>query len=129
MSGNTTYQIGFPVTLPNGTQSAGYFPFSKLEWPLNIWLARIDAGLNIGDSWRINGVLKKNLSNPGSKMKDSDWLTISDPNQLDVYSESDISKFEAWIFDIDVEWIFFKRQSCGVNPSRGTDQGQTIRVS
>ena len=112
MSGNTTYQIGFPVTLPNGTQSTGYFPFSKLEWPLNnIWLARIDAGLNIGDSWRINGVLKKNLSNPSGKMKDSDWLTISDPGQLDVYSESDISKFEAWIFDIDVEWIFLKRQS------------------
>ena len=111
MSGNTTYQIGFPVTLPNGTQFAGYFPFSKLEWPLDIRLAKIDAGLNIGDSWRINGVLKKNLSNPGGKMKDSDWLTISNPGQLDVYSESDISKFEAWIFDIDVEWVFLKRPS------------------
>jgi outer membrane protease len=111
MSGNTTYQIGYPWTHPNGTQSAGYFPFSKLEWPLDIWLARIDAVLNIGDSWRINGVLKKNLSDPGDKMKDSDWITPSNPGRLDVYSELNISKFDAWIFDIDVEWIFLKRQS------------------
>ena len=111
MSGNTTYQIGYPVTLPNGTQYAGYFPISELEWPLDIWLARIDAGFNIGDSWRINGVLKKNLSDPGDKMKDSDWITASNPGRLDVYSESDISDFDALIFDIDVEWAFLKRPS------------------
>jgi outer membrane protease len=111
MSGNTTYQIGYPFTAPNGTQYAGYFPFSKLEWPLDMWLVRIDAGLNIGDSWRINGVLKKNLSNPSDKMKDSDWITDSNPGRLDVYSESNISKFDALIFDIDVEWVFLKRQS------------------
>jgi Outer membrane protease len=110
MSGNTTYQIGYPYTDPSGTQHAGYFPFSQLEWPLDIWLARIDTGLNIGDSWRINGVLKKNLSNPGDKMKDSDWITDSNPSQLDVYSESNISKFDALIFDVDVEWDFLKRQ-------------------
>ena len=110
MSGNTTYQIGYPVTLPSGTQLAGYFPFSKLEWPLDTWLARIDAGLNIGESWRINGVLKKNLSSPNDKMKDSDWITSSNPGRLDIYSESNISKFDAWIFDIDVEWAFLKRQ-------------------
>lgn len=111
MSGNTTYKIGYPWTVPNGTQYVGYFPFSKLEWPLDTWLARIDAGLNIGDSWRINGVLKKNLSNPSDKMKDSDWITPSNLGRLDVYSESNISKFNALTFDIDVEWIFLKRQS------------------
>ena len=111
MSGNTAYQIGFPATAPDGTKMDGYFPFSKLDWPLDVWLARIDAGLNIGDSWRINGVLKKNISDPRDKMKDSDWITISNPSRLDIYSESDISKFSAWIFDIDLEWNFLKRQS------------------
>ena len=112
MSGNTTYQIGYPVTVPTtGTQYAGYFPFSQLEWPLDIWLARIDAGLKLGDSWRINGVLKKNFSDPGGKMKDSDWITDSNPGQLDIYSESNISNFDALTFDIDVEWDFLKRQS------------------
>lgn len=111
MSGNTTYQIGYPVTTPTGTKIDGYFPFSKLEWPLDILLARIDADLNIGDRWRINGVLKKNLSEPGGKMKDSDWITDSNPSRLDIYSESNISKFDAWIFDVDLECKFLKRQS------------------
>jgi len=110
MSGNTTYQIGYPLTAPDGTQYAGYFPFSQLEWPLDIWMARIDAGLNIGDSWRINGVFKKSVSNPSGNMKDSDWITDSDPGRLDIYSESNISKFDAWTFDVDVEWAFVKLQ-------------------
>ena len=111
MSGNTTYQIGYPITAPNGTKYDGYFPFSELEWPLDVWLARIDAGLNIGDSWRINGVFKKNLGDPGGKMKDSDWVTDSNPSRLDVYSESNISKFSALNIDIDLEWKFLRRQS------------------
>ena len=66
--------------------------------------------MNIGDFWRINGVLKKNLSDPGNNMKDSDWITASNPGRLDIYSESNISKLDLWIFDIDVEWDFWKRQ-------------------
>ncbi|MCK9197349.1 MAG: omptin family outer membrane protease [Syntrophales bacterium] len=111
MSGSTNYQIGYPITWPDGTQDSGYFPFSELEWPLNILLARIDAGWNIGDSWRINGVIKKNIIDPSDKMKDSDWVTDSNPSRLDVYSESNISKFGALIFDIDLEWKFLRRQS------------------
>ena len=109
MAGDTTYQIGYPAVGQNGVMLDGHFPVSKLEWPLDTWLARIDAGLNIGDSWRIKGVIKKNLSDPEDNMKDSDWLTASDPGKLDVYSESNISEFDAWIFDIDLEWKFMKR--------------------
>jgi outer membrane protease len=104
MTGHTTYQIGLPTTPPSS-----YFR-SQLEWPLDTWLARLDASFNMGDSWRINGVLKKNLTNPGDTMKDSDWITAANPGRLDIYSESNISKFDAWIFDIDVEWVFLKRQ-------------------
>jgi len=111
MSGNTTYQIGYPITYPDGSQASGYFPFSQLEWPLDVWLARIDANLNMGNSWRINGVLKKNFGEPGDTMKDSDWITASNPSRLDIYSESNISKFNAWIFDVDIEWIFLQRPS------------------
>ena len=56
-------------------------------------------------------MLKKNLTDPGDTMKDSDWLTASNPGRLDVYSESNISTFDAWIFDVDVEWAFLKVQS------------------
>ena len=111
MGGDTTYQIGGTIVLPNGTSGTINFPASELEWPLDIWLGRIDAGLNIGDSWRVNGVLKKNISDPDDNMIDKDWLTSANPGQLDAYSESSISDFDAVIFDIDVEWAFLQRET------------------
>jgi outer membrane protease len=119
MTGYTTYQIGYPFTPPGGPVQNGYFPFSKLEWPLDTWLARLDARFNISDSWRINGLLKKNFTNPGDNMKDSDWLTSANPGRLDVYSESSISKFDAWIFDIDLEWVFLKQKYWSVYAGLG----------
>jgi len=111
MSGDTTYSIGYPVTEIGGGTQEGYFPFSELEWPLDIRLARVDAGVNIGSSWRINGTLKKNINDPGDAMIDKDWITDSNPGQLDVYSNSNISDFDALIFDLNVEWTFLQRQS------------------
>ncbi|HET6459204.1 MAG TPA: omptin family outer membrane protease [Syntrophales bacterium] len=110
MTGNTTYQIGYPFTPAGGATQYGYFPFSKLEWPLDTWMGRLDVRFNMDDSWRLNGVLKKNFTNPSDNMKDSDWLTASNPSRLDVYSESSISKLDAWIFDIDIEWVFLKQR-------------------
>ena len=107
MSGDTTYSIGGPIVYPDGSVVNAYFPFSQLEWPLDIWLARIDAGIDIGSSWRINAVVKKNINDPGDNMKDSDWII---PGRLDIFSESEISDFDALIWDIDVEWVFMKRQ-------------------
>lgn len=109
MAGETTYQIGGNIVLSDGTSGAIHFPLSELEWPLDFWLGRIDAGVNIGDSWRINGVVKKNISDPDGNMIDKDWFSNS--GQLDVYSESNISDFDAVIFDIDVEWAFLQRET------------------
>lgn len=117
MEGDTTYQIGGYIVYADGTSGSNHFPFSELEWPLDVWLGRIDAGLNIGSSWRINGVLKMDLSDPDSNMKDSDWgywyvlgVPGTSASDFDIYSESSISKFEAFIFDIDVEWAFLQRE-------------------
>jgi len=111
MGGDTTYQIGGNLVYADGSSQALHFPLSELEWPLDIWLGRIDAGMKIGDSWRINGVLKKNISDPDDNMIDKDWITLSNPSQLDVYSDSNISDFDAFIFDIDVEWAFLQRET------------------
>ena len=111
MSGDTTYGIGGPVTYADGKpagQGLQHFPFSELEWPLNIWLARIDATMHVGSSWRINAKLKKNISDPHDHMLDSDWVI---PGSLDVYSESNISDFDAMVWDVDVEWAFLQGQS------------------
>ena len=111
MSGNTTYRIGYPFTEIGGLTYQGYFPFSELKWPLDTWLARVDLGMNVGRSARINGSVKKNVTKPGRNMVDKDWLTDSDPTQLDIYSESFNSDFSALILDCDFEWAFLKNKS------------------
>ncbi len=111
MTGDTTYQIGYPITTPSGVVFDGYFPFSKLEWPLDIWLARLEGSALINDQWRINATLKKDVTTPGDNMADSDWITASNPGRLDIYSESEISSFDAFILDVDIDWTFMRRDS------------------
>lgn len=116
MEGDTTYQIGGNIFSTDGYQMVIPFPVSALEWPLDIWLSRLDACMNIDNLWRINGVIKKNINDPDGKMKDSDWGVFymdgypgTLPTDLDIYSESNISDFDALIIDLDVEWIFMQR--------------------
>jgi hypothetical protein len=109
MIGNTTYRIGYPITAPSGVLYEGYFPMYKMEYPLDMALARIDTGLHIVDSVRINGVFKKNFTDPNNKMLYSAWT--SDPGNRDGYYEANISRLDALIFDVDLEWAFLKRQS------------------
>ena len=35
LDGDTTYQIGYPITM-DGQTYEGYFPFSELKWPLDL---------------------------------------------------------------------------------------------
>jgi len=108
MAGDTTYSIGGNIVYADGEAETVMFPVSELEWPLDIWLARLDAGFTITPSWRINGTLKMDISDPDDHMLDSDWLTPSNPGQLDIFSETNISDFDALIWDIDVEWSFYQ---------------------
>ena len=119
MAGDTTYQIGFPIVSPTGVVYEGYFPISELAWPLDVWLGRIDGRATINDQWRINATLKKDLSTPGDNMEDSDWLTVTNPSRLDVFSESEISSFDALIVDADVEWSFLRRDNISVHAGVG----------
>jgi outer membrane protease len=119
MDGDTTYQIGFPVVDPSGATFAGYFPFSELEWPLDVWLARIDGRATINDQWRLNATIKKDLSTPDDNMLDSDWLTASNPSRLDVFSESEISNFDFFMFDADIEWTFLQRNAISLYAGLG----------
>jgi outer membrane protease len=109
LDGDTTYKIGYPVTM-DGVTTEGYFPFSELKWPLDVVMGRVDMTATFPKGWRIKGYVKKNLSEPNDDMEDSDWLTESNPKQLDVYSESYISDFSAFIADLDMEYIFYKNR-------------------
>jgi len=106
MTGDTTYAIGYPVTVLGGGTYDGYFPFSQLKWPLDTNLIRADIGINFNSAIRANLTLKKSVTKPNDKMIDKDWITDSNPQRLDIYSSSNISDFKAFIFDLSVEWIF-----------------------
>lgn len=109
-SGDNTYQIGFPVTDAFGNRNEGYFPFSELKFPLDAVFGVIKLGAVIRDKFVFNALVKKNISEPDDSMEDSDWLTESDPSQLDVYSDSEVTGFEGYAFDVDLAYKFFCRE-------------------
>ena len=114
MTGDTTYDIGYPVSVAGGGTQEGYFPFSELEWPLDFTMIRADAGLELGPSVRIDGTVKKSVTDPDDTMIDRDWVTDANPGRLDIYSESDVTDFDAVIYELDVKWNFLKRQNLDV---------------
>ncbi len=110
MMGDTTYQIGGKVYDQFGNLTNRFwFPISELEFPTDVMMAT--AALTVGsatDSWRINTSLSKNVTEDAGTMKDSDWVT--NPNTLDIYSESD-ADLDALAFDINADYRFFQRQN------------------
>jgi len=108
MTGETSYQIGYPIVTPSGYALSGYFPFSELKWPLDIFLGRLETSALLNERLRLTASVKKNISEPDDVMEDRDWLS---PGRLDIYSESSISDFEATIAEVSGEWIFHSNQS------------------
>ena len=41
-------------------------------------------------------------------MIDQDWLTASNPSRLDVYSNSNVSEFEGYEFDLNAKYKFLR---------------------
>ena len=114
MSGHTTQSLNGPGVDPDGTVYPYNSPFSKLEYPLDIVLFRIDGSVKLNEKWKFNAVFKTDVSGPDDNMEDSDWLTLSNPGQIDVFSESLVSKFDAAVFDANVEWTFIRERAYSV---------------
>lgn len=113
-AGDITYQIGYPATLADGTKENGYFPFSELKFPLDCVFGAIEMNAVFHDRVILNGTIKKNVSDPDSNMEDRDWITETNPKQLDVYSESFVSDFSALIIDVDLEYKFLQLSNAWV---------------
>jgi hypothetical protein len=109
MTGESIYSIGGAAIYADNTISSELSPTSKLEWPLDIWLTRLDAGLTFSPTWRVNASVKTNLGEPDGQIIDRDWLTPSQPSQVDVYSESEVDSLDALIIDLDLEWTFWQQ--------------------
>jgi len=115
--GDTTYQIGGTVSTPSGAYET-HFPISELEFPLDVYLISLSGGLEITEKLFLSAEAKKNITDDAGKMKDSDWMTSSNPNQLDIYSESD-AELDAIIIDINLRYRFFEKSGWSFNAGFG----------
>lgn len=110
MTGDMTSSIGGEINHADGQNENTFFPISELEWPMDILLARFDGTLNLNRMWRINGTLKTAVDDPNEIMIDRDWFTSG--GSPDIYSESGISEFEAFILNVNFEWTYLRQGPC-----------------
>jgi len=106
LSGDTTYRIGYPFSDVSGTYE-GYFPFSQLEFPLDVSMLSLGSSIEFSDRWKASLTIQTNITDDPGEMKDSDWITSSDPTRLDVFSTSD-TELDAMIWDINLGYKIFK---------------------
>jgi outer membrane protease len=118
LQGETSYQIGGHFDSPQYPSHDYPFPLSELDWPLNVVMGSIDLTASY---WRLSGALsyKANLSESKQKMEDSDWLTPSSPDQIDIYSESSTTNLDAKIFDGNINFEFLKYNGWGMQIGLG----------
>jgi outer membrane protease len=110
LAGDNTYEIGGKLVQAGVVTRAGY-PVSRLEFPLDVFVAYLDSGLTVDDRWQLRIKAGHNVSEPGQKMKDSDWLygNYGNPSARDIYSESDPS-LDAWTLDVKGRFKFLEVQ-------------------
>ena len=118
-SGDNTYQIGYPVHWFDGVVESGNFPLSQLEFPLDIYMVTAKGNVEFQDTWMFSAAVKKDISPPGDQMIDQDWLTASNPSQLDVYSNSNVSDFKGYEFDVTAKYKFLRGENWSLNGGLG----------
>ncbi|MCF7837155.1 MAG: omptin family outer membrane protease [Candidatus Marinimicrobia bacterium] len=107
-AGDVTYQIGGNIKM-GGESMRMHFPISELEFPMDVALVTLGAGLQLPSGWEWLGELGMNLSDPSSKMKDSDWTIPHAPRVKTIYSESD-ADLDAFTLDARGRRWFYRRQ-------------------
>lgn len=85
-TGRAVYRIGGHVRQP---ERRGYvpFPISELDFPIAVAAGEAALAFEVQQA-RIELRAGGSLTEEAGSMKDSDWLTPSRPEQVDVYSES-----------------------------------------
>ena len=112
MFGNTTYKISICEYIPSHSVTA--CAKSELEFPLNVWLADfnlgVDGKISGGTGWRALLKMSTNIGDPGEKMKDSDLVSVPDwgLSQVFSYTESD-AEADVLMIDLSGRVAFFSR--------------------
>lgn len=103
LAGHNTYQIGDPTIIDaTGAVQNDYFPFSELEFPLDVVMFSAALKFTIKERFIFGITAKTDVVEPNDDMIDKDWITTSNPSRLDIYSNSTIKEFEAYEWDFQL---------------------------
>jgi len=123
-AGETRYSIGGTAWTPADGSVDLPGKVSELKFPFDVTFGAVGGSLFYQGQVELHGRVMANITEPSSKMKDSDWGVFSeDPGALDVYSESD-AQLSAFSADVGVRyWLLITPTanpvtwSLGVGPS------------
>ena len=62
LNGDTTYRIGYPVHRVNFGTDEGYFPFSELKFPLDVYMGSVEGSIGFAEKWKVSLGVKKNIT-------------------------------------------------------------------
>lgn len=104
-AGDATYSIGGDAWTPEEGSFRLPDKVSELTFPLDVVFASLGGSLCWKDRLELHGEIMANLTDPSTKVEDSDWGVFEDDGQLDVYSESD-AQLSAVAVDIGARYWF-----------------------
>ena len=113
LKGYTQYRIGGNVELATGESGVVRMPISELEFPLDVLMASIGCKISFSGSIIAEITYKENITSDAGELKDSDWGIVdpaSDPDRLDIYSESDAG-LNAAIVDLKIRGRVYKNRA------------------
>jgi hypothetical protein len=87
--GDATYSIGGEAWTPQEGNIQLPDKLSELKFPLDVAYGSLGGNLFYKGNIEFFGTIMGNLTDPSSKMEDSDWGIFDDSGSLDIYSESD----------------------------------------
>jgi hypothetical protein len=103
--GDATYSIGGETYIPGEGTFILPDKISELKFPLDVAYGSVGGNLIWKRNFEFFGTLTMNLTEPSSKMEDSDWGVLDDSGSLDIYSESD-AELNAVTFDGGARYWF-----------------------
>ena len=124
MTGYTQYEVGAPV-YPAGSSSMTHYPFSRLKFPIDAVMFKGTARISFGDNWQVESSVATNISEETGDMKDYDWLHSGNPEQLDIYSESD-TEMRTLLMDGKVSYRILQKTLPGGEDTSGSQPGELI---
>jgi hypothetical protein len=104
-AGDATFSIGGSAWTPSEGSMNLPRKISELTFPLDVAYGVVEGSVLLDERLEFRAMVMGNLSQPSTKVTDSDWGVINDSGTLDIYSESD-AELTAFVGDAGARYWF-----------------------